>query len=135
MSSNLAEEYQQKATEGVNASKTGPTAFGLLLQESHDPTFQRFEERCQDPPKEAEEIDSQKSDTEKQKPENYVPSVMLMLIQKLISKNRRGGVFVCKVESQPGNPIVDETKTLRKTPRDIFAFQTLKNPVKRPYLD
>ncbi|KAM6287596.1 LOW QUALITY PROTEIN: A-kinase anchor protein 3 [Spheniscus humboldti] len=67
----------------------------------------RDKERCQDPSKEAEESDSQK-DTERQKPENDMSSATLMLIQKLINKNRRD-FFVCKVEGQPGNPIVDET--------------------------
>ncbi|KAM9639984.1 LOW QUALITY PROTEIN: A-kinase anchor protein 3 [Morphnus guianensis] len=52
--------------------------------------------------------DSQKSDTERQKLENDMSSATLMLIWKLINKNRRG-FFACKVESQPGNPIVDET--------------------------
>lgn len=64
----------KKATESGNASNTGPTAFGLLLQGCHDPTFQTFSERCQDLSKEADKPDSHKSDTGRQKPKNDMSS-------------------------------------------------------------
>uniref|UniRef100_A0A8C4J7I9 A-kinase anchoring protein 3 n=1 Tax=Dromaius novaehollandiae TaxID=8790 RepID=A0A8C4J7I9_DRONO len=48
--------------------------------------------------------DSQKSDTERQKSENGMSSAMLMLVRKLINET------VCKIEGQPGNPVLDEMK-------------------------
>ncbi|XP_025962061.2 A-kinase anchor protein 3 [Dromaius novaehollandiae] len=98
------ENANKKETEGNNTSKPGPTAFGLLLEESYGPTFQQASEKSQDSSKEAEESDSQKSDTERQKSENGMSSAMLMLVRKLINET------VCKIEGQPGNPVLDEMK-------------------------
>nr|XP_009673694.1 PREDICTED: A-kinase anchor protein 3 [Struthio camelus australis] len=96
------ENADKKATEGNHTSKSGPTAFGLLLEESYGPTFQQSSEKSQDSSNEAEESDSQKSDAERQKPESGMSSAMLMLVQKLINET------VCKIEGQPGNPVMDD---------------------------
>uniref|UniRef100_A0A8C6Z9J1 A-kinase anchoring protein 3 n=1 Tax=Nothoprocta perdicaria TaxID=30464 RepID=A0A8C6Z9J1_NOTPE len=99
------ENANKKETEGNNNSKPGPATFGLLLEESsYGPTFQHGSEKSQDSLKEAEESDSQKSDTERQKSENGMSSAMLMLVRKLINET------VCKIEGQPGNPVMDEIK-------------------------
>ncbi|XP_025911660.1 A-kinase anchor protein 4-like isoform X1 [Apteryx rowi] len=108
------ENATKNETEGNNASKPGPTAFGLLLEESYGPTFQPASEKSQDSSKEAEESDSQ-SDTERQKSENGMSSAMLMLVRKLINET------VCKIEGQPGNPVMNEMNqnSVKSTERHI----------------
>lgn len=53
-----------------------------------------------------------------------------------VKKHKWKREFVCKVECQPRNPVVDkQNKILAKPLRDLLASQTLSNHMKRPYLD
>uniref|UniRef100_A0A674JIZ0 A-kinase anchoring protein 3 n=1 Tax=Terrapene triunguis TaxID=2587831 RepID=A0A674JIZ0_9SAUR len=111
----IQQENAGKGTaEGGKTNKAGTTAFGFLSHEAHEKggcsSFRPSSAKDQDPSKQSDESGSQKSELQKQNPENDMSSVILMLIRKLI--NETG----CKIEGQQGNSIMDETnRNLGKT--------------------
>uniref|UniRef100_A0A8C3ILB8 A-kinase anchoring protein 3 n=1 Tax=Chrysemys picta bellii TaxID=8478 RepID=A0A8C3ILB8_CHRPI len=111
----IQQENAGKGTaEGGKTNKAGTTAFGFLSHEAHEKggcsSFRPSSAKDQDPSKQSDESGSQKSELQKQNPENDMSSVILMLIRKLI--NETG----CKIEGQQGNSLMDETnRNLGKT--------------------
>uniref|UniRef100_A0A8C4VNH4 A-kinase anchoring protein 3 n=1 Tax=Gopherus evgoodei TaxID=1825980 RepID=A0A8C4VNH4_9SAUR len=104
----IQQENAGKGTaEGGKTNKAGTTSFGFLSHESHEKggcsSFRPSSAKDQDPSKQSDESGSQKSELQKQNPENDMSSVILMLIRKLI--NETG----CKIEGQQGNSMMDET--------------------------
>ncbi|XP_025064897.1 A-kinase anchor protein 3 [Alligator sinensis] len=103
----IQQENTGKAlAEGSSPNKAGTTAFGFFSQQSQDKggdkKFRLSSANDQDPSAQADESDSEKSDLQKQNPENGMSSAILTLIQKLINESG------CKSEGQPGNSAMDE---------------------------